>query len=148
MSRQIAPPLNPLTRVARALPERSGSLLALGARIAGSAFAIAVAAQQSYDRTRALAVVLAAVALLSCVPVPGWLRDRLPWLGAGVLFFGGALLAHLDAGKALLLCGALAAAAVAVDEQQHRRPTTVSAFFTGLGVVVLAVTAIVLGIGS
>ena len=143
---RVEPGTNPLVRVARALPAGSGRLLSLGGRAVGGALALAIAAGQDYDRTRALALVLAVVGLASCAPLGGWLRGRLPWLGAGVLFFGGALLAQVGLGRWVLLCGALAAVGAAIDEGQDRRQTRVAAFFTGFGLIVLAVAAIVLGI--
>jgi hypothetical protein len=146
MNSHAQSPANPLVRVARALPAGAGWPLALGARIAGGALAIALAADQTYDRTRTLAGVIAALALVSCLPLGGSLRERLPWIGAGVLFFGGALLAGLTAGLLVLLCGAIAALATAIQEQHDRRASAVPSFFTGLGVTLVAVVAIVLGI--
>lgn len=144
MRRDAADTPNPLTRLARSLPTGSGHTLALAGRLAGVAVAVAIVAQQGYDRTRVLAACLAAFTLVSCVPVLGWLKPRLPWTGVGVLFFGGALLASLDLGKALLLLGALAAGGIAIDEQQHGRTTAIPAFFAGLGLVSATVAAIVL----
>ncbi len=146
MSTTVQHEPNPLRRVALALPAGVGRLLSLASRIAGGALAVAIAVAQDYDRTRAFAVVLTVVALVSCLPLGGWLRERLPWLGAGVLFFGGALLAQVGLGRWVLLCGALAAVGAAIDEGQDRRQTRVAAFFTGFGLIVLAVAAIVLGI--
>jgi hypothetical protein len=146
MNSHAQSPANPLVRVARALPAGAGWPLALGARIAGGALAIGLAADQAYDRTRLLAGVIAALTLVSCVPLRGGLRERLPWIGAGALFFGGALLAHLTAGLLVLLCGAIAALGTAIQEQHDRRATAVPSFFTGLGLVLVAVVAIVLGI--
>ncbi|MGH2583671.1 MAG: hypothetical protein ACRDJE_02020 [Dehalococcoidia bacterium] len=137
---------NPLTRVARSLPADLGPALAVGGRIAGVAAALALALDQSYDRTRALALALAVITALTLAPLPARLRAQLPWLGAGVLFFGGALLTSFTVGWLILVSGAVAALGATLQEQRSGRPTAVPAFFMGFGMIVLFVAAIVLGI--
>jgi hypothetical protein len=137
---------NPLVRAARTLPAPAGWPLALGARIAGGALAIGIAAGQTHDGTRVFAAVMAALTLLSCLPLGDRLRARLPWIGAGVLFFGGATLTYLTAGVLLLLCGVLAAAATAIQEQHDGRTTAVPWFFAGFALVLVAIVCVVLGI--
>jgi len=144
-SNAITPP-NPLARLARALPSGTGRLLSLGGRIAAGGMAIAIAADQSYARTRSLALAAAVLVLLSCLPVPAGLRRRLPWLGSGVAFFAGALLLHLPAGVAMLAAGAGAALGAAVDDAQQGRAVGAPSFFAGIGIVVVLVAVIVLGI--
>jgi hypothetical protein len=137
---------NPLARLARAVPSATGITLSLGARLAGVALAATIAVEQSYDRTRLFAVAVAALALFSCLPLSAGLRGRLAWLGAGLLFFGGALLAGLGTGLLVLLCGAVAATGAAIDEQHHRRRTDVPSFFMGFGITAGLVVLIVLAV--
>jgi hypothetical protein len=135
---------NPLARWAGSLPNGIGATVALLARIAGIALAIAVALSQSYDPTRVFATTIAALVALSCIPFPIRNRGWLTWLGAGLAFFGGALLAHIPAGALMLLCGALAAVGAAVDEQQRSRRSAVLFFFVGFGVSMAVAVAIIL----
>jgi hypothetical protein len=137
---------NPLARVALAAPPALGRAMSIGGRAAGAAFAIAVAAGQSFERTRALAVVIAVLALVSLLPVPRQIARRLPWPGAGVVFFGGALLAPLAGGILMVAAGAVAALGAAIDDRHAGRMTGVPSFFTGFGLMAVAVVAIVLGI--
>lgn len=137
----------PLTRLALALPAWLPAALSYGGRLAGTALALAVLLDQSYGRTRVLAAALAATALLSLLPLPGRAGRWLPWLAAGMLFFGGALLAHLPAGIALIVAGALAAAGVAAGERRRGEPNGVAAFFAGLGLLLATVTLTVLLVG-
>ncbi len=137
---------NPLARLAWALPAGFGRLLSFGGRIAAGALATAIAADQSFARTRSLALVAAVLVLATCLPVPARLAGRLPWLGAGVAFFAGALLLHLPAGVAMLAAGAGAALGAAVDDVQQGRATGVPSFFAGFGIVAALVAVIVLGV--
>lgn len=144
MNRSTAANLNPPARLARALPAGIGVTVALLARIAGIALAITVAATQSYDPTRVFAATIAGLVAFTCGPLPARLRGRLTWLGAGLVFFGGALLVHIPAGALMLVCGVLAAIGAAVDEQQHTRRSTVLTFFGGFVGAMAAAVAIVL----
>jgi hypothetical protein len=138
--------VNPLVRLARSLPAGIGGIAALIARVAGGALAIAIAVDQSYDGTRIVAAVIAALVLLSCLPFPSRFRNWFAWLGAGVLFFGGALLVHIPAGMLMLLCGAAAAIGAAIDEQQHGRRSSVLMFFVGFTLTMALMVVVVLGI--
>jgi hypothetical protein len=130
-------------RFARRLPIGTGLALSLGGRLAGGAAAAALAIDQSYEGTRTVAGVLAALAVLSCLPVSGRLRDALGWIGAGILFFGGAVLASFASGLLMVFCGVLAAIGVAIDEQQRGRVTSVLALFAGFGLTLVLVVVTV-----
>lgn len=69
-----------------------------------------------------------------------------PWIGAGVLFFCGALLGHLPLGVVAATCGALAAIAMAVEDEQQGCAVGAPSFFTGFDLTCLAVLVIVLTI--
>ena len=146
MNSSLAPQTNPLIRLARALPSGAGPALSLGGRIAGAVLAAAVAGDQSYDRTRIFAIAIAALAALSCVPFAARLRGRLGWAGAGLVFFGGALLGGFGAGLLMVLCGTLAAIGAAVQEQQREQHTEVPSFFMGFGATAALVAIIVLAV--
>ena len=137
---------NPLTRAVTMAPARTGRLLSYGGRAAGAALAFAVAVDQSYTRTRTLALALAVLALLTLFPPRVRLAGRLAWLGAGLVFFGGALLAHLPPGKAMLAAGVLAALGAAVDDQNTGRTTGAPWFFMAVGVLIALIAVIVLSI--
>lgn len=138
--------VNPFARAALALPARSGHLLSVAARSAGGALALAITLDQEFERTRALALAVSLLALASFVPLPDRWRARLAWIGAGLLFFGGALLAHLALGKFLLATGALAALGAAVEDHRRGRMPGVASFFTGFGLTTAVVITIVLSI--
>lgn len=146
MNGSLASQPNPLIRLARALPSGTGTALSLGGRVAGALLAAAIAVDQSYDRTRLFAIAIAALTLLSCLPFAARFRSRLAWAGAGLTFFGGALLAGFGAGLLMVLCGAFAAIGAAVDEQQRGRRTEVPSFFMGFGVTAALVAIIVLAV--
>jgi hypothetical protein len=135
-------PTNPARAWIRTLPDDSGHIVSMAARAVGAALAAWIAVTVGFTPTRLLAAFLAAAATLSLVPLPGRWFVRLPWHGAGALFFGGALLAHLPAGVAIAALGALAALAEVVDDVQRDRPTGVPSFFTGFGIVAVAVIAL------
>jgi hypothetical protein len=137
---------NPLARAAAAIPTGVGWMLSNAGRAFAIALAILVAVDQSYTRTRTFAVVVAVVVAITLIPLAGRWFSRLMWLGAGMTFFGGALLAHLTTGKLMLLAGVLAATGAAIADQHAHRPTGVAWFFTGSGLVAALIAAIVLGI--
>lgn len=146
MSDLIQRPSNPLARVARLVPTGTATPLGLAARIGGAALAVVLATDEPYRRTRLFAAGLALLALATFLPLSRTLRGRLAWLGAGVFFFGGALLAGRTAGMLILLCGVVAALGVVVDEQHTGRRTDVPSFFIGFGLVSLLVAVLVLGV--
>jgi hypothetical protein len=137
---------NPIARAALALPPWLGLTLARGGRLAGIALAASIALDQSYDRTRAVSIAFAVPAAASLLPLPSRLAARLMWTGAGVLFFGGALLAGSALGLLMAVAGAVAAAGAAIDDRQRERVTGVPSFFTGFGLVAAITAAAVLGI--
>jgi hypothetical protein len=144
MNQTMKQDISPLARVALRLPARTGLALSLAGRVAGIALALVLAGDQDYDRTRAFAGAVAVLAVLSLLPRPGWLGRRLPWIGAGVLFFGGALLASMMLGKLLLLSGVIGALGAAIEDRQQGRMTGAPSFFAGLGIVSVVVAVIVL----
>ena len=135
---------NPLARTALTAPSWLGQALSLAGRALGGGLALVVAAGEDYDRTRLLGVALAVATLASFAPVPPRFRGRAAWIGAGLLFFGGALLTSLAAGLAMLATGAVAALGAALDDEHRGRPTGVPSFFTGFGLTLAIVTVIVL----
>ena len=146
MNRTTKQNINPLARVALGLPARTGPVLSLVGRLAGIVLAVAVIGDQEYDRTRAFAGAMAVLAAAGLIPRPGWLARRMPWVGAGVLFFGGALLASMALGKLLILSGAIAALGAAIEDRQQGRMTGAPTFFAGFGLVSVVVAVIVLTI--
>lgn len=137
---------NPLARATARLPTHTGWARSNAGRALGAVLPILVAVDQSYTRTRALGIAVAVAVAVTLVPLAVRWSSRLMWLGAGVTFFGGALLANLTTGKLLILAGALAAAGAAITDQHAHRPTGVAWFFTGSGLIAALVAAIVLGI--
>ena len=135
---------NPLARWARSLPAGIGVAVALVARIAGIALTIAVVLTQTYEPTRIFAATIAILVGFTCIPVPTRFRAWLTWFGAGLVFFGGALLAHIPAGVLMLLCGSLAAIGAAIDEQQRGRRSTVLMFFGGFAAVMAVAVAVII----
>jgi hypothetical protein len=135
---------NPPTGAALALPSWTGRRLSIVARLTGATLALFIAGE-SFDGAQTFAVVIALLTLAGLLPAPSGLARRLPWVGAGVLFFGGALLAHLALGQLVIVAGVLAAAAAAIDDQQQRRTTGALAFFATFGLMALVVAATVLG---
>jgi hypothetical protein len=113
-------------------------------RAAGVVLALFVTADQSYDPTQVFGTALATIVGLSLIPVSA--RTLLGGLGAGVLFFGGALLWAQAAGVAMLALGAIAGVASAIDALHQRRDVTatVVVFFAALALVVAATVTIIL----
>lgn len=144
MNQSTASNLTPIARLARSLPAGIGATVALLARVIGIALAIAVAVTQSYDPTRIFAAATAILVALTCMPFPTRQRGWLIWLGAGFVFFGGALLAHTPAGVLMLVCGALTAFGAAIDEQQRGRRSNVLMFFGGFAGAMAVAAAIIL----
>ena len=140
-------PDNPLTRAALAMPPATGAVLSTGGRVAGVLLAIYVVTDQSYDRTQIFAAAIAVLALLSLVVAAATnLRAWLMGLGASVVFFAGALFWAQDAGKAMLVVGAIAALGAVLDAHRSGRriDAAISAFFVGAAVTVAAIAVIVL----
>lgn len=143
--------IDPSASLASAVPAWAGRALFVAAVAIGALLALFIAQDESYDPTQVFSVVVAAgtVALAAAAFVVGGGTGAFAaGLASGLLFFGGALLWGQDAGRAMLVCGALALAGIVFD--QHRREADLSApigaFFVGLGAVVAAVFVIILTI--
>ena len=139
---------NPLSRIALEAPGALGPAISIGARVVGSALALYIAQDQSYDRTQVFAIGIAVAALISLVPLPRAIAVFVPALAAGALFFGGAALAGETpaAGIAMLIAGAAAmCGALIVNQRAGASPAAgLASFFIGLGVDVAGVVAIAL----
>jgi hypothetical protein len=143
---------NPLERFAASIPLTSAYWVSVAAKLAGAALALWYAYNQDtlfpaehFPRTWTIAGLTAAIALASCVPARYPASAIVAALGAGILIFGGANLAHRPAGIAVVACGIIAALAVAVSN--HRRGHPAIATLTGLALggllTALAIGAIV-----
>ncbi|MEX0782327.1 MAG: hypothetical protein WD557_06725 [Dehalococcoidia bacterium] len=140
---------NPVERWAESIPEQAAFAVSVAAKLAGVALALWYAYDQDtlfpgehFPRTWTIVVFTSVLALLSCIPgrYPG--RAFVAALGAGMLIFGGANLAHRPVGVAVVLCGVIAAVAVAA--WNHRRGEPVAATLFGL-VAAGALTALAIG---
>ena len=127
---QAAP--NPLARLATAIPAPIALAVSVAARVLGAAFALYYAYDQDvlfperhFPRTWFLASVIAALALLSVIPLRGsgrlaWLPAAFGALGAGMLVFGGANLANKWPGVVVLVSGGVAYVALAAAVSRER----------------------------
>ncbi|HET7738117.1 MAG TPA: hypothetical protein VFK32_06040 [Tepidiformaceae bacterium] len=142
MNRKAMTGQNPLARVTASLPNEAIRAIALGAVVVGAGALLAIAVDQSYDRTQVFAIVVAAVVLATL------LIRRLPgdWFGAGMLFFAGASLSGMGLGVAALLSGVVAVCAAASGDSRAGRALDggVLAFFVAAGAVVALVVGIAL----
>lgn len=121
----------------------------IAARLAGAGLVLWYAYDQDrmfpaehFPRTWAFAVIVAAMALLSCIPVPGRWGRLLATVGAGIVFFGGANVAERWPGVAALALGGLAGLPVAATSRRRDDPgwLTAAGFLgAGLATVVVAV---------
>jgi hypothetical protein len=113
------PAVNPLTRLAEAVPVKAALAVMVTALLAGTAAAIYYAYDQDtvfpdrhFPRTWVMVGVTSALALLSIVPAlrarEHWLWQVMAALGAGALVFGGANLAQRPSGLIVLIAGAVA----------------------------------------
>lgn len=135
---------NPLTRLATAIPEPVAMGASIGGRILGAALLLAVAFDQSYDRTQVFAPVIAALAVASCAPVGQRLMFWIAGLGSGLVFFAGTVLTHLDAGIGTVLAGLVAGLATAAwntHREQTAWPAAVGFLFAAapLGAIMLGI---------
>ena len=145
---------NPLARLAATIPVLLAVALSVMARLAGAGFALYYAYDQDvlfpdrhFPRTWVLASVVAAVAVLSTIPVPvsssrgRWLALGFVAVGAGMLIFGGANLANKAPGVGALVCGVVAWLMIAVAASN--RGQSQSAVVAGLAVAAVATFAVV-----
>lgn len=133
---------NPLARLTEVLSGEALRAISVGARGAGAAILLAIAFDQSYDRTQVFAIVVAAVVLATLLMrgLPG------DWFGAGTLFFAGASLSGMGLGVAALLSGVVGVCAAASGDSRAGRALEggVLAFFVAAGAVVALVVGIAL----
>lgn len=135
---------NPLARLATAIPEPVAMGASIGGRLLGAALLLAIAFDQSYDRTQVFTPVIAALAVASCAPLGQRLAFWVAGLGSGLVFFAGTVLTHLDAGVGTLLTGLVAglgSAAWNTHREQTAWPAAVSFLFAvaPLGAIMLGI---------
>jgi hypothetical protein len=130
---------NPLERWAASVPETAAYAVSVIAKLLGVALALWYAYDQDtlfpgehFPRTWTIVVFAGAIAVISVLPTryPG--SGVVAALGAGILIFGGANLAHRAAGVGVVLCGVLAALAVAA--WNHRRGEPLASTLLGLAI--------------
>lgn len=141
------PGQNPLAARMAAVPEASARLASRLGRVLAGFGALAVAYDESYDRTMVYGLALAALMMLSLVPLPRRVSTLAVGLACGLAFFAGAILADQGEGIILIFSGAIGAVGHGI--LAHRRgtlPSAVSGFFLGSGLAVAIVAAIVLSI--
>ncbi len=115
---------NPLSRLAFSVPGQTARAASLVGRIFGAGLAVAIAFDQSYDPTQAFTLTVAALVLATAVPARGSRGDWLAAIGAGIVFFAGAVLTHLGFGLAMLAMGSVAAAGTFAFAHQEQRDVT------------------------
>jgi hypothetical protein len=141
------------------LSATAADALILGAsiavRLAGAGFVVWYSYDQDrmfpaehFPRTWAFAVIVATIALLSCIPVPGRWGGLFAAAGAGIVFFGGANVAERWPGVAALALGGLAGLLVAARSRRRDDPGWLTAAgFLGAGlataVVAVAIAALI-----
>ncbi len=135
---------NPLARLATAIPESTAMAVSVGGRVLGALLLVAIAFDQSYDRTQVFAPVVALLALASCAPLSPRIALWVAGLGSGLVFFAGTVLTHLSLGVGVLLAGLVAGIATAAWNTHRERtawPAAISFLFglAPLGVIMLTV---------
>lgn len=143
MNRQPSAAANPLSSAALSLPSTVAAVVSIGGRLAGAALFVALAFDQSYDRTQVFAPLVAAAVLVSCLPL-GRLAMWAAGLGSGMVFFAGTVFTHLEAGVLALCCGLIAGLgtlAWSVHKTGGAWPAAL-AFLAGVTPVVAAMVAI------
>jgi hypothetical protein len=118
---------NPLARFALGIPAQTARAMSVAGRIFGAGLAIAVAFDQSYDPTQVFTGIVAALVLMTLLPVRGAPGDVGAALGAGLVFFAGTLLTHMGFGLAMLAVGAFALVGALVFAHREGRDTTLPA---------------------
>lgn len=102
---------NPLSSLAKGIPAQTARGASLGGRLFGAGFLLLVAANESYEPTRVFTVVTALLVVATLFPGPVRISDAIATFGAGLLFFSGCVLTHVEYGLALLAMGAIGAIA-------------------------------------
>lgn len=140
---------NPLQRLADAVPAGAAQAVSVAARLLGVALALWYAYDQDtlfpgehFPRTWTIVVFTSVIALVSCLPGSYRGSALVAAVGAGMLIFGGANLAHRPAGVAVVLCGVVAALAVAA--WNHRRGEPLASTLLGL-IAAGVLTAVAIG---
>jgi ABC-type transport system involved in cytochrome c biogenesis permease subunit len=146
MDRMANQTLHPLARMALRLPAHAGLWLSLAARVAGVGAALVIVGSQDHEGSRVFAGAVTVLGLASLPLRPAWTTRSLPWLGAGVLFFAGALLASMTAGTLLIFAGGIGALGAAIEDRQQDRQTGALWFFVGFGIIAVLVAMTVLAI--
>ena len=138
-------PANPLAQFAASVPEGIAGWISVAARVVGAALALYIASDQSYDRTQILCAAIVALVLATLPPLTR-MAPFIAGLGAGILFFSGALLWAQPAGIGMVVAGIVAVAATLIDT--HHRDSDIGqpigAFLFGLGATVAVVAIIIL----
>jgi hypothetical protein len=102
--------------------------------------AAAIAVSEDYDGSQVFGSVLALLVLATMVPLPASIgvlgtpfRAWLPWLGAGFVFFGGAMLGSIGLGLLMMPVGvaALIGAAMVTQHEGDSPGWGILAFFAG-----------------
>ena len=137
---------NPVQAVSDIIPPRVASFAASAARLAGSAIAVYIAVDETYDPTQVFATVLAIGVVATVAAALTGARHWAAGIGAGLLFFGGSMLWDVGGGIAILGLGALAGVAALVASYRDVRDVApaVFGFFVGGGAAAAAVVAIIL----
>lgn len=135
---------NPLARLATSIPEPVAMAASIGGRLLGAVLLLAIAFDQSYDRTQVFGPLIAVLALASCAPMSPRLVFWVAGMGSGLVFFAGTVLTHLDAGVAVLIAGLVAGLATAAWNTQREHTAWPAALSFLMGVAPLG--AIMLGV--
>ena len=139
---QTAPAADPIARVAVSSPAWLGRALTVAGRLAGAAFAVLFALEsESYERTVGLTAAVAAITLVTLVPVGGRLLSRLQWLAAGLLVFSGALLVYHHRGWLMIAAGAVTVVGAALEDRRLGQRSSVAFFYLAF-VVTAAIVAV------
>ena len=137
---------NPLILAAEAVPTKLALWLGIAARLAGAGIAIFYAFDQSYDRTQVFMVIIAALAILSLVPLRPSLEALAASLTSGLLLFSGAVLAQEPAGIGMLIAGCAGWIGTAITaHHRHVSPGTAVAgllISSGATVAMLVILAL------
>jgi hypothetical protein len=140
---------NPLERVADRVPSITARAVSVGAIVLGVGLALWYAYDQDtlfpgehFPRTWTIVAFTAAVAVVSLVPGGYRWSGVVAAAGAGALIFGGANLAHRTTGVTVVVCGVVAAAAIAV--WNHRRGEPLISTLVGLALAGV-LTALMIG---
>ena len=121
---------NPLLSVANRFPTQALRAASIAGRLFGALLLVAVAFDQSYDPTQVFTAVAAGVVALTLVSLPGAPGDWMSALGAGVVFFAGAVLTHLEPGLTMLAMGLLSGLATfALAARANRNALPAAAVF-------------------